>query len=83
MKKEVDFSKGQRNKFAGKQIVIVGDRRIKRQVNPRAKVFHFINTRTQASIEIEAETREEARQKFLKHFNRKRLPAGMEIRLAA
>jgi hypothetical protein len=83
MKKEIDFSKGKRNKFAGKQIVIVGDRRRQLQVNSGAKMFHFINTRKNVVIKIAAENREEARQKFLKHFNRKRLPAGMEIRLAA
>jgi len=79
MKKEIDFSKGQRNKFAGKQIVIVGDRRFARRPNPSDKVFRFVNTRTRRSVDIRAANKKEARLRFLEDFNLTRMPAGFEI----
>lgn len=77
--KEIDFSKGKRNKFAGKKMVIVGDRRFARRRNPSDKLFHFVNTRNGRIVEIWAPNRKEARLIFLEKFNRPRMPAGFEI----
>lgn len=79
MKKEIDFSKGQRGKYAGKKIIIVGDRRAQLQPNPTDKAFQFTNQRTGRAVEIRAANRKEARATFLTMFNLKRMPTGFEI----
>jgi hypothetical protein len=77
--KEVDFSKGTRNKFYGRRLVIVGDRRTDRRQNPADKTFQFVNRRSGRSVEIRAANKKEARLAFLDQFALKRMPAGFEI----
>lgn len=77
--KEIDFSKGTRNKFYGRRLVIVGGRKAKRQQSATDRLFHFVNKRTKAFVEIRAANRKEARLAFLDQFALKRMPAGFEI----
>jgi hypothetical protein len=84
--KEIDFSKGRRNKFAGRRIVIVGDRRARRQHNSTGRLFHFVNMRTDKAVKIRAANKKEARLAFLDQFALTRMPAGfkiVEVELAA
>ncbi len=77
--KEIDFSKGMRNKFYGRRLVIVGGKRGNRQRNATGRLFHFVNNRTKRFVEIRAANRKEARLAFLDQFALKRMPAGFEI----
>jgi hypothetical protein len=77
--KELDFSKGKPNKYYGRPMRIIGDRRFTRQPNPSDKLFHFTNTRNGRVIEVWAPNKKEARLIFLKDFNLERMPAGFEI----
>lgn len=75
----VDFSKIKPNKFYGRQIVIVGDRRAGRQQNAKGKLFRFLNTRIKRSVDIRAANKREARLAFLEQFNLKRMPPGFIV----
>jgi len=77
--KEIDFSKGMRNKFYGRRLVIVGGKRGKGQRNVTGRLFHFVNNRTKRFVEIRAANKKEARLAFLDQFALKRMPAGFEI----
>lgn len=77
--KEIDFSKGMRNKFYGRRLVIVGGKQAIRQQNTTGRLFHFVNKRTKAFVEIRAANKKEARLAFLDQFALKRMPAGFEI----
>jgi hypothetical protein len=77
--KELDFSKGKPNKYYGRPMRIVGDKRVTRQRNPSDKLFHFTNTRNGRFVEVWAPNKKEARLIFLERFNRARMPAGIEI----
>lgn len=84
--REIDFSKAKPNKFYGRRLVIVGDRRAGRRENAAGKLFRFFNSRTKRSIDIRAANKKEARLLFLEKFALKRMPVGFEIsevRLAA
>jgi hypothetical protein len=80
---ELDFSNALPNKFAGREIVIVGDRKKKRAANGSGKLFLVTLPAREDVIEIEAESREDARREVLRRFNKKRLPRGTRIEVAA
>jgi len=80
---ELDFSNALPNKFAGRKIIIVGDRRKKREVNGDGKLFLVTLPMREDQIQIAAESREDARLEVLRQFNKTRLPRGTRIELAA
>lgn len=83
MKEELDFSQALPNKFAGRKIVIVGDRKAKkRAANGAGKLFLVTLPAREDVIEIEADSREGARQEILRRFNKPRLPRGTRIDVA-
>lgn len=78
--KEIDFSKGEPNKFYGRPKIIIGDKRYPRQPDPSGKLFRFVNTRTGRFVDIRAANKKEARLIFLKRYHLTRRPAGVEIK---
>jgi len=85
MKREIDFSKGKRNKFAGKKLIIIGDPRVSGRIVTNGKLtrlYRVILPERGDVIEIEAPNKQSVRLKILHRFNKTRLPKGTVIERA-
>lgn len=85
MKKCIEFSKGKRNKFAGKKLVIVGDVRARRRVAVNGSLMRLYRVVLPARgdvLEINAASKAAARQEILRRFKKTRLPNGTLIERA-
>lgn len=83
MKKELDWSKAQRNKFAGQQLVIMGDRKLHKSRPSEGKYlfrFTFVNG---TQMEVLADTEKAARQWMLDYFGWARMPRGSQLERVA
>jgi len=81
MKKEIDFSRGVRGKYIGKNIRIVGDRRRKKIANSKGQTYFFVK-HSLVIAEIIAANRDEALHAFLDKFRIARMPRGVVMAVA-
>lgn len=81
MKKEIDFSRGVRNKFAGQRLKIVGD---PKSPPPKLGDRHYVVT-LPGGIELDvfASNKSTARQAAQDYFGQRRLPKGTTVAPAA
>ncbi len=83
MNKELDWSKAQPNKFAGKPLAIVGDRQRRKLPPPAGKFlfrFTFVNG---TQMEVPADTEKAAREWVLGYFGWARMPRGCQLERVA
>lgn len=80
MKKEVDFSRGTRGKYAGRRLRIVGDRKLANQKQGERR--YLVTLPSGVEFEIFATNKTTARQSAIDYFGRGRLPKGVKITLA-
>lgn len=80
MKKEIDFSQGERGKYAGRRLRIVGDPKMRRQKPGEHR--YVLTLPNNIEFDVFAENKTAARQTAINYFGRGRLPKGAKITLA-
>ncbi len=80
MKKEVDFSRGTRGKYAGQRLRIVGDAKLTRQKEGERR--YLVKLPSGVEFDVFAVNKTAARQSVIDFFGRGRLPKGAKITLA-